>query len=318
MRQTRSATRLAAQRRDASNQSRSRSEAPAVEEHVENEQSAEVMFKNLSIHHDIEQLPENITRSMTTLTKVSFMLLLSKQKKLRELCIEKQLDQPSLKQAAKATLVFAQEEAGTAICIDPSGLLLTCSHCVSSDSEVSIHKDASDVQWLLFASGRVVRTKCILHDERRDLALLQITAAQADRRQVAGNVFRMPSNHPFPHLSIADHDPAKDGALVCIGHPGSEDLEVARPGVKTGYDTLHVSHGQYQGLASDQDPQDNSEIGALQHDCWTYWGHSGAPLVNASSGRLIGLHSSWDDATGMRRGIPLQAVKAFLNDQVLQ
>jgi V8-like Glu-specific endopeptidase len=49
------------------------------------------------------------------------------------------------------------------------------------------------------------------------------------------------------------------------------------------------------------------------HGCWTYWGHSGAPLLDAN-GKLVGLHSSWDDTTAMRRGVPLEAIRAFLEE----
>lgn len=41
--------------------------------------------------------------------------------------------------------------------------------------------------------------------------------------------------------------------------------------------------------------------GYLRHSCWTYWGHSGAPLFDAA-GRVCGLHCAWDDRTGMRHG----------------
>lgn len=86
------------------------------------------------------------------------------------------------------------------------------------------------------------------------------------------------------------------------------------------------------------------------HDCWTYWGHSGAPIVGRRSqggsrrgggerakrrgrrkakfergegegegrgeggGMLMGLHSSWDDTTGMRRGVAWEAIRAFLHE----
>lgn len=50
------------------------------------------------------------------------------------------------------------------------------------------------------------------------------------------------------------------------------------------------------------------------HDCWTYWGHSGAPLMLRATGELVGLHSSWDDQSGMRRGVPLVALRAFLDE----
>lgn len=63
------------------------------------------------------------------------------------------------------------------------------------------------------------------------------------------------------------------------------------------------------------DPDNNSEIGSLKHDAWTYWGHSGAPLLKAVDGTLIGLHSSWDDKTAMRHGVPLIEIKHFLHQQ---
>lgn len=48
------------------------------------------------------------------------------------------------------------------------------------------------------------------------------------------------------------------------------------------------------------------------HDCWTYWGHSGAPLLERRTGQLVGLHSSWDEETGMRRGVGCEAIAGFL------
>jgi hypothetical protein len=122
----------------------------------------------------------------------------------------------------------------------------------------------------------------------------------------------------FPFVSIAEAAPRLRTALVCIGHPGSEDLEDPTPGVKTGYDVLHVSTGLFRGYDPDQDLQDNSEIGALKHDCWTYWGHSGAPLIEQTTGSLIGLHSSWDETSGMRRGVPLEAIQQFLQQQAVK
>ena len=128
----------------------------------------------------------------------------------------------------------------------------------------------------------------------------------------------------FPYINISDSMVAEKGRLVCIGHPGSEDLEAEVEGRKTGYDVLHISAGAFRGYSEGQDVHDNSEIGALMHDCWTYWGHSGAPLVRRGrkgmevgvveegSGELVGLHSSWDDETAMRRGVGLEAIKVFL------
>ena len=233
-------------------------------------------------------LPGHLTSKITGLDKRQLSLLHSKQRRLK--------DSPQTHSAATSALVFAQEEAGTAVCISKEGMILTCCHCVAEDPTAAETTIGSH-SWLVLASGAAVQSVCLALDFHRDLALLQIVAAQ------------IPS--PFPFASEALSPPKIRAPLVCIGHPGSEDLEVGRQGVKTGYDVLHVSTGRFLGYA-DQDLQDNSEIGALKHDCWTYWGHSGAPLVEQKTGNLVGLHSSWDEITLMRRGIPLIAIKEFL------
>ncbi|KAF2810201.1 AT hook domain-containing protein family protein, partial [Mytilinidion resinicola] len=201
--------------------------------------------------------------------------------------------------AISATLVFAQEAAGTAVCIHPSGILLTCAHCVAENAE---ELDLSARHWLLFSSGRVVEARCIAFDARRDLAMLRIVAASTPSPG---------SPNLFPYIEFASAEPQTGAQLLCIGHPGSEDLEAAVSGVATGYDVLHVSHGAWRGYAAGQDVEDNEEIGALMHDCWTYWGHSGAPLVETKTGGLVGLHSSWDEGTGMRRGVGYGALRGF-------
>lgn len=198
---------------------------------------------------------------------------------------------------AAATLVFAQEEAGTAVCISPDGVLLTCAHCVA---ETPTELDLNALHTLLFASGAVVSARTVAWDPVRDLALLTVVDAEAPA--------------PFPFMRLAGAAPKRGARLLCVGHPGSEDLEGAVPGLQTGYDTLVLSTGSFRGLAAGADPQDNSEIGALAHDCWTYWGHSGAGLVDRASGALVGVHSSWDDETGMRRGVPWEAVDAFVGE----
>lgn len=250
---------------------------------------------------------QQLDRELSRMPKKDLTLLRDKQRKLgdvnaqvptfvRTLADSSNQVDAALAQSAAATLVFAWEAAGTAVCISPRGLLLTCSHCIAmSEDEYEPTKE----QWLLFASGDAVRTRCVVWDPIRDLALLQITMATVS---------------DFPYVQMAAGPPIMRTALICIGHPGSEDFEATKPGVATGYDVLHFSEGRFRGLAKGQDPQDNSEIGALMHDCWTYWGHSGAPLVSKSDGGLIGLHSSWDEETGMRRGIAWQALAAFLTE----
>ena len=269
----------------------------------------------------VEILPTTLTSTKTALSRKELATLNSKRQKL--LSSPSQADNSitklvkrskNLAAAARATLVFAQHEAGTAVCIAASGLVLTCAHCVAESPK---EYAAAKPTWLVFSSGQVVRAECVAWDQKRDLALLRITAADRLAEHAEASSIML-----FPFAEIAKQTPLfapgdkQTTRLICIGHPGSEDLEAADSSqpILTDYDVLHVSRGYYHGLASDQDVQDNSEIGALQHDCWTYWGHSGAPLIDAKSGEVVGLHSSWDDETGMRRGVAWEALHEFLEE----
>lgn len=252
----------------------------------------------------IVSLPQDLTIQHTSLIRTAHALLLRKQRLLQ--ATEYAADEPpAIGNAIRATLVFAAHHAGTAVCIAPEGIILTAAHCVA-DTPDELADVTQDPPWLLFSDGNAVRTQVLKWDARRDLVLLLITHAQSPR--------------PFPYCPISFSAARVNRKLVCIGHPGSEDLEApaSNSGKRraTGYDVLSLSRGRYRGLASDQDPQDNSEIGALKHDCWTYWGHSGAPLVDdvEEGGKLLGLHSSWDEETGMRRGVDLVAIRAFLQE----
>jgi len=259
----------------------------------------------------IIHLPTPLTSKQSGLSSAELRILYRKHNWLRTHNIHIPLHKhaPSVIQAIEATLVFAQEEAGTAVCISQEGLLLTCSHCVAETEE---ELTSSKVKWLLFASGQVVKADCVAWDPKRDIALLRIVAAQRDHQSSTTIGSSTQHSFIFPSITLSPNSPATNTLLLCIGHPGSEDLECGTPGQKTDYDVLHVSKGAFHGYALGQDPHDNSEIGALMHDCWTYWGHSGAPLVERDTGNLVGLHSSWDDQTGMRRGVGWDALRAFL------
>lgn len=298
------------QRADAgikSNASESAGQAPVVIDltfsPAVNSTSPVVTHDDSSQAQVVSSLSSRLLASDTKLSSSDHKTLLRKQAFLSQYTLKKLSAFKNQADCLASTLVFAQEEAGTAVCVSPTGLLLTCSHCVAETVE---DFDSKQEHWLLFASGLAVRTVCVAWDSRRDLALLRITAAQ--RPPVSGDM----EGQVFPFVVAAESPPPVDTNIVCIGHPGSEDLEVDRPGVQTDYDVLHMSTGSFRGYADGQDRQNNEEIGALKHDCWTYWGHSGAPLFEKKTGELVGLHSSWDDTTGMRRGIGLEAINAFL------
>jgi hypothetical protein len=257
----------------------------------------------------ITPLPPRLLRSHTKLSKEEHALLLLKQARLQAAIIGSTDVSLSV---ISATLIFAQAEAGTAVCIHDSGLLLTCAHCIA-DTEAEL--DVSKPYLLLFASGTLVLAQCVAWDPKRDLALLKITAAQRPLR----DDLSLASQHwQFPALGLADRSPKVGTKLVCIGQPGSEDLECEEAGVETGYEVLCASEGRFKGYADGQDVQDNEEIGALMHSCWTYWGHSGAPLVQrtAQGEVLVGVHSSWDEETAMRRGVGTEAIREFLRGKI--
>ncbi|PGH14856.1 hypothetical protein AJ80_05782 [Polytolypa hystricis UAMH7299] len=231
----------------------------------------------------------------------------------------------NLRTALRASLAFAQPEAGSAVCIDGrGGWLLTCAHCFG-DSEAEYAALRSKRKWLLFYDGVAVQAECRVWDGRRDLALLKIVAVEMEVGGGGGggsdtlivnadDESSVPPSFHFVQLASSFDEDANLGMpITCIGQPGAEDLESATAR-QTGYDIIHISEGRFRGLIPGADPQDNSEIGTLKHDAWTYWGHSGAPLLRNRDAALIGLHSSWDDQTAMRHGVPLAAISAFLNE----
>ncbi|EPE31304.1 Trypsin-like serine protease [Glarea lozoyensis ATCC 20868] len=244
---------------------------------------------------------------LPSLNTKSLKLLRLKQKTLRATSssILKTLPEssPTILTALNSTLIFAQHEAGTAVLIHKDGWVLTCSHCFGDTLEE--YEEDSKVRWLLFHDGKAVLAECKVWDGVRDLALLKIVAVECETPPLG----KVPQ---FSCLEVRENKIKVEEAVYCIGQPGAEDLE-SSTARKTKYNLFEVSSGSYRGLAKGSNPQDNSEIGSLMHDAWTYWGHSGAPIVDLD-GKLVGLHSSWDDETGMRRGIPGVAVVQLLKE----
>ncbi|EGY19426.1 uncharacterized protein VDAG_09628 [Verticillium dahliae VdLs.17] len=294
------------QSRRVTSQGQESSAASAITSAITNRPDA-----SLGVHDTIRLLPEKLSVIITRLRSADHGILLKKHLWLREYSASGVAGAIARGLRADATLVFGQEEAGTAICVESSGILLTCAHCVA---EMEEELDLESSHWLVFESGRIIEAKCVAWDGRRDLDLLKVVAAQGtlDPQGSGGPKPSSQGRFNFPCALPDTSSPLLNDVLVCVGHPGSEDLESDQPGVATGYDVLVMSEGRFRGYAEGQDLQDNEDIGALQHDCWTYWGHSGAPLFRKRSKLLVGLHSSWGDETGRRRGVPIEAISEFL------
>ena len=193
------------------------------------------------------------------------------------------------------------------MCVHPAGWLLTCAHCFGDDEKE--YEEAEKRRWLLFYTGEAVLVECRVWDVKRDLALLKLIAIESTTSATSGSV------PEFRFLNLDEGTPRVGLKVLCIGQPGRDDLEAAG-NRKTKYNLIEVSKGRLRGMVKGQNPQDNGEIGSLMHDAWTYWGHSGAPLISAEEGSLVGLHSSWDDQTAMRHGVPGVAVREFLKEHL--
>jgi hypothetical protein len=313
--------------------------------------------------------------------------------------------------------VLGQYECGSGFCVDPIGLVMTCGHCVIDDDEQS--DDESDdgpslkeveviacaaigkFKTLVFASGQLAVAKCVHVDVKRDAALLKIVYVHSDelesmrhylnkselskqRGRVGGFkskssaksvTVKMPTSFPFLPLARTSAKPQTH--ILCIGQPGRDDLESSKAR-KTNYPLISFSNGRIVKYAADL--HNNFEIGALAHNAWTYWGHSGAPLIawnsqlptsvaaaiaavassssdeqepvskkrrlkklseidsnessssspSASSSaseaaaaiatsddafpfHVVGMHSSWDDETALRHGVPAEALRTLLS-----
>jgi hypothetical protein len=285
---------------------RSGSVAPASSKLVSSEPSvisSPITFTPTTTSPPQEQKPILLLPPTTKLPHLSpseFKLLRKKKSKLRLTVPSTLSSLPDicLRTTLEASLIFAQHEAGTAVLIHPSGWVLTCAHCFGDSEEE--YKADSKKRWLLFYTGDAVLVECRAWDSFRDLALLKIIAIESTSQGVP----------TFRTVKLYQGKMSYKMSILCIGQPGRDDLE-SKESRKTTYNLVEVSEGTFRGMVKGVDPQDNEDIGALMHDAWTYWGHSGAPLLREVDG-LVGLHSSWDDGTAMRHGVPGDAIREFL------
>ena len=80
---------------------------------------------------------------------------------------------------------------------------------------------------------------------------------------------------------------------------------------KNEYKPFWISFGKIKGYMNDSVYCKN-DLGPLIHNCWTYWGHSGAPIFNFN-GELVGMHNSWNEKNADRHGISLLGIIQFLS-----
>ena len=199
---------------------------------------------------------------------------------------------------------------------------------------------------VMFASGRTFLARCVSvvesADGEQDVAAM-VLGAEIDVPATRDGFDRGCGDDEggcdvLPSAALATTPATIGDPLFCVGNPSSVDLESITAGsIEFEPPTWHASVGACVGYLDPATQQlqaaqaargraptrgerrrvaksapTDSEAGTyLQHSCWTYWGHSGAPLFDAQ-GRVVGLHCAWDDSTGMRHGQKLQHLQAAM------
>ena len=207
------------------------------------------------------------------------------------------------------------------------GIIVTCAHCVAHDDDIDDddiddddidddNKDGdneSDIEKigriveLINARGQCFGSICIAACSNIDLALLKINSKDS-------------SNNPMHQsIDIAPQGFDVDGLnIFALGNPCDIDLE-SRKYRKNGYFPFHVSQGKLIKKIS-KDAAKRYRLGRLVHNAWTYWGHSGCPLIAVRKEThstdhaifIVGLHNSWDDRNGNRHGVRLDDIRSFV------
>ncbi len=168
---------------------------------------------------------------------------------------------------------------GSGVNLAARGLILTNAH---------VAKAVGRTYTVTFPDGARFTGRTTAIDNHLDLALVTLEGAR-----------------DLPIARIAAAAPTVGTPVVVIGQPGTTTPD----GQPTGYQPFHVSTGRIRSLRAD--PLGPQSLGAVGHDAWTYWGHSGSPLFD-HRGYIIALHNSWDSSTAMRHAVPWEALLDFV------
>jgi len=192
------------------------------------------------------------------------------------------------------------------------GYILTCAHCV-------VHDDVDDddpaknkvgrIVELVTARGKAFGAICVMACDKTDLALLHIPSSSSSFDDCS--ITRL----ELGCLKVGPKGSDSNGTKIfAIGNPCDTDLETKVKNKSTGFFPFHVSEGNLVTKVSEEIASKDG-LGRQIHNAWTYWGHSGCPLVTTIDNFgpcIVGLHNSWDDRNGNRHGITLDEISLFV------
>ena len=161
---------------------------------------------------------------------------------------------------------------------------------------------------LVTAHGKQIGAVCTKIDNDVDLALLQIPS------------------HLQNDLMLSSMDIGTTGSdsdsfsIFALGNPCDIDLETdSETQRKNGFFPFHVSEGRLESKISSKKSK-RDDLGRQIHSAWTYWGHSGCPLIGMVHGEnglepyILSIHNSWDERNGNRHGISLDEIISFVRN----
>lgn len=209
-------------------------------------------------------------------------------------------------------LAIVSDKFGSAVCIKENGFILTCAHAAPPVNKTKSNKNYI---YLIFPNKELILAETVEKDEDLDLALLKVIAVK-----IKGKFKRLEElkNKKFPFVNLNENfslntNANKNEKVFCIGNPSFTEYENDNQNfyLKNEYMPFWLSKGKIKGYMQDEIYGD-FDLGPMIHSCWTYWGHSGAPIFNYDL-ELIGIHNSWNDQNANRHAISLLGISKFLS-----
>ena len=191
-------------------------------------------------------------------------------------------------------------------------MVLTCAHCVTHDDHDDDAVNVVDadklgcIVELVTAHGTQIGAVCTKIDIDVDLALLQIPP-------------HLRNNLALSSMDIGPAGSDSDGVRIfALGNPCDIDLETdSETQRRNGFFPFHVSEGRLEHKISLHKSK-REGLGRQIHSAWTYWGHSGCPLIGMLECKdgleplVLSIHNSWDERNGNRHGISLDEIISFV------